>query len=197
MSAADEYYTSVPLELAMDERSLLAFEANGEPLPPVHGYPARTLLPGVYGQKQPKWITSLRLSDRYVAGTWEKEGWSDEAALRINSRIEHPRQGDRLPANQPVLVFGVAFADLSGVARLDVSTDGGQTWHAATLLPGPSTSVWTAWYWEWLSPPPGQHVLQARAVDGAGTAQAPAEGLLAGVFPDGTSGIHSVAVEAG
>jgi DMSO/TMAO reductase YedYZ molybdopterin-dependent catalytic subunit len=197
MSAADEYYTSVPLELAMDERSLLAYEANGAPLPKAHGFPARILLPGVYGQKQPKWVTSLRLSDRYVAGYWEKEGWSDEAAIKINSRIEYPRQAMILPPNEPTLITGVAFSDLSGVARVEVSTNFGQTWHDANLLPGPSPSVWTVWAWAWEAPPAGSHVLLARATDGQGVVQTPAEGVLGGVFPDGTSGIHRVVMEVG
>jgi len=197
LSAADEYYTAVPLELAMDERSLLAYEANGEPLPPAHGYPARVLFPGVYGQKQPKWITSMRFSDVYVEGVWEKEGWSDEAPVKVNSRIEYPQEGWTLAANAETLITGVAFADLSGVAAVEVSTNGGQTWHAADLLPGPTAMVWTAWGWQWAAPPPGRHVLQARATDGRGVAQHPIEGVLGGVFPDGTSGIHSIVVEAG
>jgi DMSO/TMAO reductase YedYZ molybdopterin-dependent catalytic subunit len=196
LSAADEYYTSVPLELALDERSLLAYQANGGPLPPAHGFPARILLPGVYGQKQPKWITSLRFSDVYVAGIWEKEGWSDEAAIRVNSRIEYPAAKMVVAPGEPLLITGVAFAALSGVAQVDVSTNGGQSWHAAGLLPGPNPSVWTAWQWTWDAPPAGRHTLQARATDGDGAAQAPTAGILGGVFPDGTSGIHSIAIEA-
>ncbi len=197
MSSADEYYTSVPLELAMDERSLLAYEANGEPLPPAHGYPARVLFPGVYGQKQPKWVTSMRFSDVYVEGVWEKEGWSDEAPVKVNSRIEYPQEGWTLPPNEATWITGVAFADLSGVAAVDVSTNGGQSWHTADLLPGPNPTVWTAWGWQWAAPPAGRHVLQARATDGRGVAQHPIEGVLGGVFPDGTSGIHSVIIEVG
>jgi DMSO/TMAO reductase YedYZ molybdopterin-dependent catalytic subunit len=197
MSADDDYYTSVPLELALDERSLLAYEANGEPLPPAHGFPVRVLLPGVYGQKQPKWVTSLRFSDVYAEGVWEKQGWSDEATIRVNSRIEYPSQGLVWPANEAALITGVAFAGLAGVAQVEVSTNAGQSWHAADLLPGPSPLVWTAWQWAWDAPPAGRHTLQARATDGAGTMQTPAEGLLRGVFPDGTSGIQSVVIEVG
>jgi DMSO/TMAO reductase YedYZ molybdopterin-dependent catalytic subunit len=194
MSSADEYFTCVPLELAADERSLLAFEANGDALPRAHGHPVRVLLPGVYGQKQPKWVISLRLADRYVQGTWEKDGWSDTAAIQINSRIEHPPANGSLPAGEPVVISGVAFSDLSGVARVEISTDGGETWNEATLYPGPEPTVWTIWDWDWPAATPGNHVVQARSTDGNGKIQQPAGRVLGGVFPDGTSGIHEIVV---
>lgn len=196
MSAADEYFTAVPLELALDERSLLAFEAGGAPLPAAHGFPVRILLPGVYGQKQPKWVTSLRLTENYQRGVWEKKGWSDTATIRINSRIEYPSGRVNVVETQHVaslLVSGVAFADLSGVARVEVSADDGAAWSEATLYPGPTPMVWTAWAWAWLSPNPSRRVLQARATDGNGSLQSSAQGVLGDVFPDGTTGIHAVA----
>jgi DMSO/TMAO reductase YedYZ molybdopterin-dependent catalytic subunit len=194
MSAADEYFTAVPLDLALDERSLLAFEANGESLPPAHGFPLRVLLPGVYGQKQPKWVTALRLVENYQQGTWEKQGWSGTALIQINSRIDYPPANSILPADQPAIVSGVAFADTSGVARVEVSTDNGETWVEARSLPGPSTQVWTFWQFEWNRPARGRHTLKARATDGDGNTQSDASGVLAGVFPDGTSAIHSVTI---
>ncbi len=196
MSAADEYVTAVPLDLALDERSLLAFEANGEPLSPAHGFPLRVLLPGVYGQKQPKWITSLRLAQNYEQGTWEKQGWSDAAVIQINSQISYPPAGSIIPAGQPLSISGMAFADTSGMARVEVSVDGEEHWHEARLLPGPSPQVWTAWEFEWNSLVAGPHSLKARATDGNGNTQAGAQGVLAGVFPNGTSAIHAVVIVA-
>ena len=191
MSAADEYFTAVPLDLAMDERSLLALEVNGQPLPAAHGFPLRVLLPGVYGQKQPKWVTALRLAENYEPGTWEKQGWSDTAQIQINSRIDYPPANSILPAGKPTPITGVAFADTSGVERVEVSTDAGETWAAAELFPGPTTQVWTLWRYEWLSPGVGLHTLKARGADGSGQTQSDEAGVLAGVFPNGTSAIHS------
>ncbi|MBI3764779.1 MAG: molybdopterin-dependent oxidoreductase, partial [Chloroflexi bacterium] len=171
MTGADEYYTAVPLELALDERSLLAYEANGEPIPPAHGFPVRVLLPGVYGQKQPKWITSLHLAEVYKQGTWEKKGWSDTAGIRVNSRIESPQGTAGGSAGGEIQISGASFADLSGVKKVEVSTDTGKTWNDATLYPGPTPMVWTIWGWEWKSPEPGRHVLQVRATDGNGNVQ--------------------------
>ena len=194
MTGTDEYFTSVPLALALDERSLLAFSVNGEPLPDVHGFPARVLLPGVYGQKQPKWVTTLRAATGYQAGTWERKGWSDTALIQINSRIDYPPTGSVIPAGQPLFINGIAFADTSGVSGVEVSVDGGEHWNEARLFPGPSSQVWTAWQWEWTQPSAGQHILKARAMSSAGQTQVDEGGYLSGVFPNGTSSIHSITI---
>ncbi len=197
MSGADEYFTCVPLDLALDERSLLAFSVGGEPLPNAHGYPARVLLPGVYGQKQPKWVTALEAVTGPHPGTWERKGWSDTAVIQINSRIDYPPDGSRIPAGEALPISGVAFADTSGVARVEVSADGGESWSDAARFPGPTARVWTTWQWEWARPTSGQHVIKARATSGAGQTQVDAGGFLSGVFPDGTTSIHSIAVTVG
>jgi len=194
MSAADEYITCVPLELALDERSLLAFEVGGQPLPNTHGFPARVLLPGVYGQKQPKWVVGLAAVTGPHPGTWEQQGWSDGAVVQINSRIDYPPDGSLIPLGKSLPISGVAFADTSGVGRVEVSVDGGLHWSDAVTYPGPSTQVWTTWQWVWNEPTPGQHKLKARATSGAGQMQVDAGGFLSGVFPDGTTSIHSIIV---
>jgi DMSO/TMAO reductase YedYZ molybdopterin-dependent catalytic subunit len=194
VSGVDSYVTTIPLELALDERSLLAFSVGGAPLPPSHGFPVRVLLPGVYGQKQPKWVIALEAVSGSKAGTWETQGWSDAATVQINSRIDYPPNGSQIPRVNSLPVSGVAFADNSGVARLEVSVDGGQTWQDARLYPGPTSMAWTVWAWEWETPPPGQHTLKARATSGAGQTQVDAGGFLTNVFPDGTTSIHSVSV---
>jgi DMSO/TMAO reductase YedYZ molybdopterin-dependent catalytic subunit len=197
MTGADQYVTTVPLELARDERSLVAFSAGGQPLPDVHGYPARVLLPGVYGQKQPKWVIALEAVTGAHPGTWEREGWSDTALIQVNSRIDYPRDGSWIPPGQALPISGVAFADTSGIAQVEVSVDDGAQWSEAELFPGPSTLTWTAWQWEWATPTAGPQVIKARATSGAGQTQIDAGGLLSGVFPNGTSSIHSIAVTVG
>lgn len=192
MSSADEYYTSVPLELALDESSMLAFELNGAPLTQPHGFPARILLPGVYGQKQPKWVTSLQVVEGYKKGYWEKLGWSDTAEVQVNSRIEYPPDASRLPAGQPISISGVSFADSSGVARVEVSVDNGETWADAELFPGDTPEIWTAWQYRWPTPPVGQAIVKARATSGAGQVQVDHGGVMTEVFPNGSSSMHSV-----
>lgn len=194
--AADEYSTAIPLSLGMQPGSTLVYEMNGEPLPAKHGSPLRVLLPGVYGQKQPKWVLSIRASARDSQGTWEKKGWSNEATIQINSRIETPSLRQILPAGSPFYLTGAAMADTSGVAKVEVSLDDGKTWQTATLSPGPDAGVWTLWHWVWEDPRPGKYVLLARATDGRGATQEASStfGVLDGVFPNGTRLMHRVSV---
>jgi DMSO/TMAO reductase YedYZ molybdopterin-dependent catalytic subunit len=196
ISGVDEYFTSVPLDLAMDERSMLVFSVGGQPLPHPHGYPVRVLLPGVYGQKQPKWVIALQAVTGAHPGTWERQGWSDQAIIQVNSRIDYPRDGSQIPLGQSLPVSGVAFADTSGVARVEVSVDGGLHWSEAVIYPGPSTQVWTTWQWDWTAPSAGQHIVKVRATSGSGQTQVDAGGFLSGVFPNGTTSIHSIVVSA-
>jgi DMSO/TMAO reductase YedYZ molybdopterin-dependent catalytic subunit len=192
----DEYETSIPVALATDPRSLLVYEMNGEALPVAHGFPLRALLPGVYGQKQPKWLTSMRASATDKLGTWEKKGWSNEAGIQVNSRIETPRLRQTLPQGVPFHLTGIAFAGMSGIAAVEVSVDDGASWHAAELLPGPDAGVWTLWNWRWENPLPGRYVVAARATDGNGSAQTAsgAFGVLDNVFPNGTSLMHNLSI---
>ncbi len=195
--SADDYETSITTELAMDERSLIVFEMDGAPLPIKHGFPARLLLPGVYGQKQPKWVTSIRASATDSLGTWENKGWSNTATVQVNSKIETPRLRQYIPAHQTFQISGFAFADTSGVTQVEVSIDDGENWMAAELLSGPDSGVWTLWYWTWNDPLPGKYVVVARATDGNGVAQGESGtfGVLNNVFPNGTSLMHNLSVE--
>lgn len=202
MEGADAYFTCIPLEKALDKRALLAYNMNGAPLTAQHGFPLRALIPGVYGQKQPKWLLVIEVTDHYEPGTWEQRGWSDTAVIQVNSRIDEPRRV--VPAgSERILTSGIAFADESGVQRVEVSYDDGASWREATLLPGPDTTVWTAWYAWWERPAAGKYILKARATDGHGQRQGDLQGasgrILGGTFPNGTSEIHrvTVAVEPG
>jgi len=196
--ARDDYFTTVPLERAMDEQALLAHRMNGEPLTQAHGFPLRALLTGVYGQKQPKWLSNIFVSDQNEKGPWEKKGWSNVAAVKVNSRIEAPEDGAQVQVNQRALVAGMAFSGVSGIRRVEVSTDSGQAWEDATLTSGPAPyekTVWTGWYTWWMPQQAGRYLIQARATDGDGNLQGEEQdkGILAGVH-DGISAIHYIQV---
>jgi DMSO/TMAO reductase YedYZ molybdopterin-dependent catalytic subunit len=190
---ADGYDTSIPVDLAMGPHSFLAYWMNGAPLPPEHGFPVRALWPGRYGQKQPKWITGIELITQPHLGHWERQGWSNEAIIVPNSRIDQPKKTDVVAL--PATVSGIAFANASGVEKIEISTDDGANWHNAELIRGPSTRVWTEWRFEWREAEPGSHVLRARVTDGEGRRQRSGNNrLLGGIKPDGTDLQHSIAV---
>ncbi len=174
---------------------MLAYEMNSVALPLKHGFPLRAILPGVYGQKQPKWVTGIHVTDVEDLGPWEKQGWSREAEIQINSLIKIPREGKPL-ARGDILIAGVAHATAVGVKSVHVSTDGGTKWDEATLTRGPSPYVWTPWGYIWKNPTPGDYILAVRATDNAGNAQASRGFSFFGdAFPNGTNAIHSISIQ--
>lgn len=186
--AADGYTESIPLEKALHPETLLAWEMNGEPLPPDHGGPARLIVPGIYGMKHVKWITRIEAVDHDYLGFWEIRGWSDTAVTRTLSRIDVPRDGQTV-GPEPIYVAGIAFAGDRGVARVEVSFDDGVTWREAALEPAPSPLTWVRWLIEWQAPRPGRYMLAVRAYDGRGEVQ---EAVPSGPLPEGATGLHRI-----
>lgn len=183
-----------PVEAVMDGRdALLAFGMNGEPLPFVHGFPVRMLVPGLYGYVSAcKWISSLELTtfaayDAY----WVPRGWSAQAPVKTQSRIDTPKAFGE-PRAGTVAVAGVAWAQHRGVSRVQVRVDDGP-WQDAELGAQDSRDTWREWVYRWRAEP-GRHTLTARATDGTGAVQTEQR---AGTMPDGATGLHSVTVTVG
>jgi DMSO/TMAO reductase YedYZ molybdopterin-dependent catalytic subunit len=194
LESFDGYSTAIPLDLAMDDHSLLAYELNGQPLPIEHGKPLRCLWPGRYGMKQPKWLTTITaLTDKYL-GYWEQQGWSDAALILPNSRIDSP--ADNGSVSGPSFdIEGVGFSGGDGIAKIEVSWDDAKTWHDATLVRGPTPYVWTGWSVSGANPPAGQATLLARVTDNSGQMQSRGEiSILGDTFPNGTKSMHEVVV---
>ncbi len=200
IDGTDDYFTTVPLETALTDEALLVYELNGQMLTADHGRPLRALLPGVYGQKQPKWITHMEVADHSEKGPWEKKGWSDSAIIKPNARIDRPLDDNVLTGKRGDIftITGVAFTSTPGVARVEVSTDQGKTWHDATLTqaPAPFTDfVWTRWGYDWAMTASGDYILMARVTDHAGRGQDKASaGFFSNTFPDGSDTIQMLAV---
>jgi DMSO/TMAO reductase YedYZ molybdopterin-dependent catalytic subunit len=186
-AAADGYSDSVPLSLALDPRSLIVYEINGQQLPIPHGFPARLLVPGLYGMKNGKWLTSLTLGTGGYTGYWEERGWTRTAGVKTTSRIDQPADGDTLAA-RPTFITGVAYAGDRGIARVDVSVDAGATWQTATLRRPLGDLTWTLWELPW-RPEPGGHYIVARAIELNGEAQTPDEEPP---IPNGATGFHVI-----
>jgi hypothetical protein len=171
---------------------LLVYELNGEALPKEHGYPVRILMPGLYGQKMPKWIRDIEFIDHDYHGYWESRGWSDVASVQTNSIIQQPPDLDLLPAGS-VPVFGVAFAGLHKITKVEVRLDDG-AWTPAALLEGDSSLVWTQWSFDWPAAA-GRHTIAVRATDDTGFVQTTeGDSILSSAYPAGTDNIHSIVV---
>ncbi len=192
MRSTDGYTESIPLEVALDPETLLAYEMNGERLSQKHGAPVRVLILNRYGMKQPKWLVSLELSDKEytsVKGYWELQGWSIEAVVKTNSafRVE-TIEGSEL------MLGGWAFAGSRGISKVEFSPDEGKTWLPAALKEPLGVNCWQFWSAEWKPPAPGDYVVKVRATDGKGQLQ-PAEPTP--TLPDGVQGYHMVKVHVG
>lgn len=198
--AADGYTTSVALSWLMQPDVLLAYVANRAPLLPEHGYPLRLLIPGLYGQKMPKWITRITFTDQESPGYWERPvyGWSNVAAVRTNSQIVAPVRTAAF--TDPIRVTGLAYGGKRAIKKVEVGIGTEQaekivTWSPARLIQPPTPLAWTWWVYDWSPPAPGSYRLAVRATDVTGFTQArPANGLMAGAYPDGTDAIHAISV---
>jgi DMSO/TMAO reductase YedYZ molybdopterin-dependent catalytic subunit len=180
-----------PVETVMDGRdALLAVGMNGEPLPFEHGFPVRMVVPGLYGYVSAcKWLAELELTtfaayDAY----WVPRGWAERAPIKTQSRIDTPA-ASAAPRAGTVPVAGVAWAQHTGIDRVEVRVDGGP-WHAARLAAEDTVDTWRQWVWEWPATP-GEHRLQVRATGRDGVTQS---GEPSAVAPDGATGYHEVTV---
>jgi DMSO/TMAO reductase YedYZ molybdopterin-dependent catalytic subunit len=182
---------STPLALATDGRdAMIAVGMDGEPLPRAHGFPARMVVPGLYGFISAcKWINRMTLTT-YAdhSAYWTDRGWAEDAPIKIESRIDTPQGLQRVKAGR-TFVGGIAWAQPVGVGTVEVQVDG-TGWQKATLGPSAGHDYWRQWYLEW-DAKPGQHQLACRATDREGHVQTTAR---TSPFPNGASGIQRIQV---
>jgi DMSO/TMAO reductase YedYZ molybdopterin-dependent catalytic subunit len=185
----DGFTSGTPLQVVLDGRAaLLAVAMNGAALPVEHGFPARMVVPGLYGYvSATKWVTDIKVTT-YEAETayWAQRGWSQEAPIKTESRIDVPMDGSTVKRGRTA-VAGVAWAQHKGIDAVEVRVDRG-AWHQATLAAVPGIDTWRQWVWYW-DATPGTHVVEARATDTTGytqtSVQAPTE-------PNGATGYPSI-----
>lgn len=189
-TSSDGFTAGTPTEAMTDDRdSLLAITMNGQPLPLEHGYPARLVVPGLYGYvSATKWVVDLELTrfDR-AQGYWTPLGWSERGPIKTQSRIDVPRSGQDV-APGPVRFGGVAWAQQRGVRAVEVRIDDGP-WQPATLGAAYSNDTWRLWSFDWQAETPGPHRIAVRATDNTGEVQTEER---ADVIPDGATGWHTV-----
>jgi len=189
-TSVDGFTAGTPVEALTDGRNaLLAVGLNGQPLPIEHGYPARLVIPGLYGYvSATKWIVDMELTrfDRAEA-YWTQQGWAPRGPIKTESRIDVPKGGQRVPMG-PVVFGGVAWAQNRGVRAVEVRIDG-EVWRPAELGASYSNQTWRLWSLPWQAKTPGKHTITVRATDNTGATQTADQ---VGAVPDGATGWHTV-----
>ncbi len=184
---------SLPLAKALDPDTLLAVRMNGELLEPSHGYPVRLFVPGWYGVASVKWVRRIAVLDRVFQGYFQTTKYTVQrptargtetvvvGPMAVKSEVLRPRPGEVLGVGTN-RVFGVAWAGDAAVARVEVSTDGGQAWNAAELIGPRARYSWSLWEYIWEVAEPGEYTLLARATAADGQVQPPRHDPLNGGY---------------
>ena len=190
-TSVDGFTASTPLEALTDDRdALLAIGMNGDPLPIEHGFPVRMVVPGLYGYvSATKWVTQLEVTrfDRATA-YWTTRGWSERGPIKLQSRIDVPRRGERIDPGDAVIA-GMAWQQHTGITGVEVRVDDGP-WERAELATAISTDTWVQWSLPWAAES-GAHTIECRAISADGETQTSDPAAPA---PDGAQGWHRVEV---
>ena len=176
--------------LAEEREALVAVGMNGEPLPSNHGFPARLIVPGLFGYvSATKWLTEIELTtlDAFDA-YWVPLGWAKQGPILTQSRIDVPRTGTSLAAGAHAIA-GVAWAPDRGISAVEVQVDDAD-WAPAELSAAISDATWVQWLYRWEAAA-GDHVIRVRATDGDGEVQ---EERRTPPPPDGARGYHTVGI---
>jgi DMSO/TMAO reductase YedYZ molybdopterin-dependent catalytic subunit len=191
-TSLDGWNCGFPVPVALDGRdAMIAIGMNGEALPLEHGFPARLVVPGLYGYvSATKWLSKIELTTWDAAeGYWVPRGWARDAPIKTQSRIDVPRDGERVAAGS-TKIAGVAWAQHRGIERVEVRVDEGD-WQEAALGSDVTDDAWRQWVLDW-DAAPGKHVIQVRATDKDGYTQT---ADVARPDPDGATGYHTRTVK--
>jgi DMSO/TMAO reductase YedYZ molybdopterin-dependent catalytic subunit len=183
------YSDSIRLDDALARNTILAYGMNGVTLPREHGFPCRLYVPGLYGEKNVKWLEEIELVDYDYKGYWQERGWTDIAHINTMSAIDTSRGTSRGSHQAGVPVGGIAFAGTRGIRTVDVRVDDGD-WQRAEVESYDPDLLWQRWRFEW-QPARGPHTLTVRCVDGDGVTQTSEERTP---HPDGMTGHHTIEV---
>ena len=205
--ASDGFFETFPLAKASEMTTLIAWEMNGAPLPQRHGFPMRLIVPGVYGERMPKWVTRLEFLSKddprlqinrhgiKGVGFYTEQGWGPNIFVPTTSRIDAPQVGgggfaEPFKVGRKVEFRGMAFGGDKGISKVEVSTDGGQTYAPADIY-APGTMIsWSLWRYEWTPTTPADEVrVFVRAVNARGERQIE---QFRDQVPHGALGLHWV-----
>ncbi len=178
------YVRSLPLNAALSPDNLLAYEMNGAPLTPDHGFPLRLVAPRWYGMASVKWLKRIQVLDRPYDGFFQNrryvfinEGPEKDIArrepvttIKVKSNITTPRHGEIIPPG-PIVIRGFAWSGNGEVTRVEVSDDAGETWGDAELKGEADVNCWRRWEFPWTAKEPGHFIFMSRATDSTGARQ--------------------------
>jgi DMSO/TMAO reductase YedYZ molybdopterin-dependent catalytic subunit len=188
-TSEDGWTCGTPLAALTDGRNaMLAVAMNGSPLPIEHGFPVRTVVPGLYGYVSAcKWVVDMEVTSfDEISAYWTERGWSEQGPVKMSSRIDVPRSGAEVPSGE-VTFGGVAWAQHTGIEGVEFAVDGG-AWRTAEVAAVPTDDTWVQWKGT-TEVGEGDHTVQVRAIDKTGTVQT---GVERDTVPDGATGWHSV-----
>lgn len=188
----DGWTCGFPVSVAVDPSRdcMIAIGMNDQPLPLMHGFPARLVVPGLYGYvSATKWLSEITLN-RWDddEGYWVPRGWSRDAPIKTQSRVDVPHGGETVPRGV-VRIAGIAWAQHRGIAKVEVCVDHGE-WAEATLARADNDDTWVQWVYDWdaSNAKPGNHTATVRATDKAGATQTDKR---TDPDPDGATGHHT------
>lgn len=195
--SVDGFTAGFPTSWAMDpaRKPMIAIGMNGQPLPRDHGYPARLIIPGLYGYvSATKWLSEIQLTGwEEFDGYWIPRNWAKEAPILTQSRIDTPRANSEIAGGTTVPIGGVAWAVDRGIQKVEVAIDGDE-WQEAEISDPLNDATWVQWVLPWDVPPDGQlHTIKVRATDGNGEVQTDE---ITPPAPDGARGHHTIRVNA-
>ncbi len=186
----DGFTAGFPLGTLDGRDAMIAIGMNGEALPSAHGFPARIIVPGLYGYvSATKWLVRIELT-RFDKkhGFWISRGWSERAPIKIQSRIDTPAPGTQIAAGT-VAIAGVAWAPTRGISKVEVRV-GKDPWRVANLGEAIADTTWRQWWIDW-NASAGDYIIAVRASDGDGVLQSETN---VPVEPNGAEGWHSINV---
>lgn len=205
-----KFQRTIPVRKALDPDTLLAYEMNGQPLPVEHGFPLRLIASGWAGDSWVKWLRRIEVLDHEFEGFWMKTAYRHPGHgvppgtavdpkdmipvtdLNVKSLIASPREFAKPGA---VTIQGAAWSNSAPVTKVDVSTDGGQSWKSAKLLGQQTKYGWRLWQYDWKAPE-GKHTLIARATNAAGKTQPLAQEWNPSGYLWNVAQAHAVTVSA-
>jgi DMSO/TMAO reductase YedYZ molybdopterin-dependent catalytic subunit len=191
-TSVDGFTSGTPVQTVMDGRdALLAVAMNGSALPVAHGFPARLVVPGLYGYVSAcKWITDIKVTTwANESAYWAQRGWSQQAPIKTECRIDVPGLSNTNLRAGKRQIAGVAWAQHKGIDAVEVRVDGG-AWQHAKLASVPGIDTWRQWVLDW-DATHGNHVIEARATDVTGYTQT---AVQVPPVPNGATGYPAITV---